>query len=235
MDRYAPCQTLHEHGVAYTCWFEDAVIHHGVPTALFDLYLLVSDIDAAAQVLLDNGWAPPEGRYKDRFCFHSRKEFKPFRRLAHPTQPDLHTFIMKAADWGFPAALLDAGRLECCDSCSDCVYPHTTPAFFPRLADLMDALIDSILDLDAEYVGGRVSDHLVVMLTYLYEYVPALKKNTFADQLAYEHRQMHYDMKAIYCFSLRFIAHEREVRQQIRDKKLVPHYDPWNNDRECLS
>lgn len=230
--RYAPCYILYKHNVAYTCWFEDAVAHYGVPTVLFDLYLLVKDIHIAAKVLLDNGWAEAEGRSNDVFCFHSSKECKPYRRLVHPAFPDTHTFLMNAADWGFSTKLLDNGQLE---SCSDRANTQSSPVYFPRLCDLMDALIDSMLDLDPEDDGEMVSGKLVMMLGYLYQYVPILKNDTYADQLAYDHRQLHYDIKAIYCYSLRFIRHERKVRQKIRENKLVPSYDPWNNDRECVS
>ena len=47
---------LQEEGIPSVVWFEDAIGHYGVPTVVFDLYLLVSDIDAAAEVLLRRGW-----------------------------------------------------------------------------------------------------------------------------------------------------------------------------------
>ncbi|KAF2475535.1 uncharacterized protein BDR25DRAFT_382564 [Lindgomyces ingoldianus] len=44
--RHQPCYILHDHGIPCVVWFEDAVAYYGVPTIVFDLYVLVSDIDS---------------------------------------------------------------------------------------------------------------------------------------------------------------------------------------------
>ncbi|KAF2503174.1 hypothetical protein BU16DRAFT_588751 [Lophium mytilinum] len=54
--RHQPCYLLRDHGIPCVVWFEDAIGYYGVPTVVFDLYVLVSDIEAAAQVLTQNGW-----------------------------------------------------------------------------------------------------------------------------------------------------------------------------------
>lgn len=54
--RYKPCQVLSDHQVPYVIWFEDALQHYGVPTFVFDLYLLVPDLDEAAALLVEAGW-----------------------------------------------------------------------------------------------------------------------------------------------------------------------------------
>ena len=47
---------LLDHQVPYVIWFEDTLRHYGVPTALFDLYLLIPDLDEAAELLVKPGW-----------------------------------------------------------------------------------------------------------------------------------------------------------------------------------
>lgn len=54
--RYEACRTLNASEVPCAIWFEDAIAYYGVTTVLFDLYMLVHDIDAAARVLNKAGW-----------------------------------------------------------------------------------------------------------------------------------------------------------------------------------
>lgn len=55
-DRLLPCRLLQHKGIACAVWFEDAIAHYGVPTILFDLYVLVSLPHVAAQILVAHGW-----------------------------------------------------------------------------------------------------------------------------------------------------------------------------------
>ncbi|KAJ5360496.1 hypothetical protein N7517_009687 [Penicillium concentricum] len=54
--RYKPCQVLSDHQIPYVIWFEDALRHYDVPTFKFNLFLLVSDLDRAAELLIKAGW-----------------------------------------------------------------------------------------------------------------------------------------------------------------------------------
>lgn len=47
---------LRESGIACSVWFEYALAHHGVPTVLFNLHILVDNIDAATEALIKRGW-----------------------------------------------------------------------------------------------------------------------------------------------------------------------------------
>lgn len=53
--RRLPCYILHSHNLPCVVWFEDAIGNYGVSTVVFDLYILVEDIEIAAQELLQNG------------------------------------------------------------------------------------------------------------------------------------------------------------------------------------
>ena len=74
----------------------------------------------------------------------------------------------------------------------------------------------------------------MMMLADLYTYAAHLQRVPFADELAYEHRQFHYDIPAIFNLSLRFLPYQRQVRQLLRDGTLTPHYDPRNNEQQFL-
>ncbi|KAF1814109.1 hypothetical protein P152DRAFT_465070 [Eremomyces bilateralis CBS 781.70] len=55
--RYQPCTVLRDHHIPYVIWFEDALLRYGIPTGIFHLYLLVNNLDEAAEVLIQRlGW-----------------------------------------------------------------------------------------------------------------------------------------------------------------------------------
>ena len=49
-------QVLSDKQVPHVIWFEDALFQYGVPTVVFDLYILVEDIDLASEILAMAGW-----------------------------------------------------------------------------------------------------------------------------------------------------------------------------------
>ncbi|KAI9885256.1 MAG: hypothetical protein M1823_002961 [Watsoniomyces obsoletus] len=66
--RYLPCRVLRDEGFACLAWFEHPVRYYGVPTELFNLYLLVEDVDEASRALTDKGWThikPPAYSFLD--------------------------------------------------------------------------------------------------------------------------------------------------------------------------
>lgn len=103
--RYRVCQVLFDHQVSHVVWFEDALLHYGVRTAVFDLYILVNDIDLAANVLAQAGWT------FDMQNLHRIGNAEvdllklPQQRLI---SPDTHTrtILLPATDWKF--SLTDA-------------------------------------------------------------------------------------------------------------------------------
>lgn len=96
--RYKSCQVPHDHRVPYVIWFEDALSHFGVPTVVFDLYLLVEDIDRAAKLLIEAGWVvdmeSPHKIGNAEVQFPQQGLMSPDRRTK--------TVILPAADWKFP-------------------------------------------------------------------------------------------------------------------------------------
>lgn len=182
-------------------WFEDAVAHYGVPTVLFDLYIMVLDIDAAANLLRQNGWSSAPRRDEDQYQFlsHSNGTLR-YTRLSPPGMDEefgARTVLLPAQEWNLTA---------------DQLSQSTVNGFFPHLPTLLDSLIASLLD-SAE---GFLQRHLAVQVSYVYEYVPQVKHKAFVERLRPQHRQFHLDRLAgMHIGTLPFLAHQRRIRAEI--------------------
>jgi hypothetical protein len=218
--RHQPVHILRNCNVPCVVWFEDAIAHYGVPTVVFDLYVLVPDIDIAVQLLIQHGWTlvPQEhGRIGnaevDSMQYRLALPFQDHLSRSHP-QPSIPSFsdfrspittvLLPAADWNFN--LEGHGRDHVQSSYTD---------IFPPLAGLLDALIDSLLD--CPFTNVILQSHLACQVACLYGHVPELQDQTFADNLIHEHRQYHFDVLSGMTNGTRpFISHQRNVREAIR-------------------
>lgn len=216
LPRYEPCRLLRKAGIDCVVWFEDAIFFYGVPTIGFDLHLLVSDVDEAAQVLIRSEWTEyDKGKARRHFLDehpHIRrrrldppggvdtgeaKTWPPPPPTGKPPGPST-VVLLPAQEWGYPPVKLGE---------------HATEEFFPRLPALVDALITTLLETD----DRGVCRHLSIQVAYIYDYCQSLKKRSFADHLIPENRQFHYDAVAGASVStLPVIAHERRVRDELR-------------------
>lgn len=102
--RLQPCFALHDSEIPCVVWFEDAIAHHGVPTVLFQLYILVPDIDTAAQALVRRGWVltpqqPKVGNASVEQPMHFLEPPK-HERGTEPSRTTT-TILLSAADWNF--------------------------------------------------------------------------------------------------------------------------------------
>ncbi|KAJ5048405.1 hypothetical protein N7489_002091 [Penicillium chrysogenum] len=207
--RYKPCQVLSDHKVPYAIWFEDTLHHYGVPTWKFDLYLLVSDLDKAAELLVEAGWVlDSQGPHQ---IGNARVEL-PQKRLISPTSKTI-TVLLPAQEWKFPL-------MESPDDASGTTDSHEDVAF-PPLPGFLDALIESWLDCPSD--DSMLLLHLACQISYLYEYAPAVKQRSFAEQMKYEHRQFHFDVLAgMQTGTIQFRKHQRAIR----DALLRGQYEP---------
>lgn len=220
--RYTPCFILQEARVPCVVWFEDALWHYGVPTSVFDLYLLVLDIDLAAEVLIDKGWndAPPPTKFTFHFLAShpeiARRRLDPpganeVRPPSWPPTPPAEvrlrpgtTVLLKAADFNFPAEKFAP-------------TPASLEIYFPPLPVLTDALIDSLLDAPHD---SRLQGAMAVQVCYLYQHVRELKEQSFSKEIKYENRQFHYDaLSGVDIGTLPVIAVERRVRDELRKEQ----------------
>lgn len=214
-DRLLPCRALCDKGVPCAVWFEDAIAHYGVPTVLFDLFVLVTDIELAAHELIELGWVPTlrppkvgnatiQREMRSLVSAHTTGAKTLNEEIEDPNPPGSNgVVLLPAADWNY--VLPDKIDIS-----------QGAMAFFPPLSGLLDALIDSMLDAPCNSTMLHI--HLVCQISYLYEYVAALGKRNFAEKLKPEHRQYHIDVLAgMNTSSISFKEHERKIRDAIKD------------------
>ncbi|KAI1263921.1 hypothetical protein F5Y18DRAFT_391852 [Xylariaceae sp. FL1019] len=217
--RYAPCRILLEHSVPSLLWFEDAIGAYDVPTVVFDLHLIVPDIDLAAAVFSQKGWQPePPGLYTFLLppCAMQFSQLiePPLQNDVTPAQDDNYLnsqekpprkrmviVLMSAVEWGISTEVLhDASKNN-----------H----FLPTLPVLTNGLIRKLLDAPGD---SSVESHLLTMLAYLYGHSLELKAEGFEHQLDLEHQQFHLDCISgqLRLWTIPFAQHERQVREAIR-------------------
>lgn len=215
-DRHIPCLV----------WFEDAIAPYGVPTVVFDLYILAPDVDEAARALIDAGWTDagplnspyhfltgsiPQCRLNPPGITTAQKpeskRWPPPPPSKDPPGPTT-TVLLPAADWNVAP---------------DNLQPSSPDGFVPPLAVLLDALIDSLLDSPSDtLLRTRLATHI----SYLYGHCGSLKKQDFAENLKPEHRQFHHDaLSKSGRGTAPFIEEQRQIREEIRAGKREPNHD----------
>lgn len=216
--RRQPCAPLKQSAIPSVVWFEDAIGAYGVPTVVFDLYILVPDINTASKALEKHGWSSiplTEGKIGNAVLDLAKY---PQRRFAAKSGEEMEKVEELQAD-GLPpppqvneppeVVLLPASQFK-----FDFEKHEVLDGFLPYLQDLVDALIGSELDcMDCE----ALRNHLHTQVCYLYGHVPQLQDRKFADRLLFEHRQYHLDICSGMSYgSVPFIDHERKVRDELR-------------------
>jgi hypothetical protein len=210
-------------------WFEDAIASYGVPTVVFDLHLLVADIDEAARALMQSGWTdagPLNSNHHFLMGPISQRRLNPPGHATavkiakpRPGPPPLPskeppgpttTVLLPATDWNVPIEQL---------------RPNGLNTFVPPLALLVDALIDSLLDTPSDTVLKR---RLATYIGYLYRYCASLKAQDFAENLKADHRQFHYDkLSRPHSGTIPFFEEQRLIRDAIREGKQKPQRNAW--------
>ncbi|KAL2753279.1 hypothetical protein ACRALDRAFT_1065392 [Sodiomyces alcalophilus JCM 7366] len=220
--RYIPCSILQEARIPCVVWFEDALWHYGVPTGVFDLYLLVPDIDQAAKALLHQGWndTPPPSKFifhflashpeitHRRLCPPGANKVEPPRWPPTPpgevTPKPGTTILLRAADFHFPTKHFAP-------------TPTSLEGYFPPLPVLINTLIDSLLEAPH---GSRLQGAMALQVCYLYEHVHELKERSFSKEIKYENRQFHHDaLLGLDIGTLPVLAAERRIRDELRKEQ----------------
>jgi hypothetical protein len=220
--RYEPGAELRDHDIPCLVWFEDAISPYGVPTEVFDLHLLVPDIDDAARALMDKGWTDA-GPSKSSYDFLMGPI--PQRRLNPPdtTAPGTAPLVPSFKDPPEPTltVLLPAAYWKVS---VDDLRPCSPGGFVPPLPVLIDALIDSFLDSTPGLLQTRLATHVA----YVYGHCKSLKTQDFAEQLKLEHRQFHYDaLSKPGTGTMLFLEEQRRIRGEIREGKRQPQRNTW--------
>ncbi|AEO62107.1 hypothetical protein MYCTH_2313111 [Thermothelomyces thermophilus ATCC 42464] len=178
--RYAACELLYKAGIPAAVWLEDALSRHGVPTLVFDLFLLVPDVDAAAQVLIGAGYRRGQLSFALRNIRQFENLYFPPRAITADNKhdesiPDTGVILLAAREWfhELPATAQDMTD------------------WFPTLPQLLTALIAKWLSLEEQESDLRL--RIAVYIGYIYLYIDAVKEPGFQEQLPPEYRLFHAD------------------------------------------
>lgn len=193
--RYEPCTILRARQVPYVIWFEDALHCYLVRTGMFQLYLLVENLNQAAEALVQAGWTLQT--LAAAKIGHAQVD-SPQRRLLPPepdetrippvelgaipaSAPEMppETVLLQARDWYF-------------DLSTGATIPTGTQICIPRLPNLLDSLLEAWME-DAVESSSLLWSRLAVLIGYLYTYNPCVKSLDLTKHLKYEHRQYHID------------------------------------------
>ncbi|KAL2783467.1 hypothetical protein BJX66DRAFT_349382 [Aspergillus keveii] len=222
--RYKSCIVFEKTKISYVIWFEDALRHYGVPTALFDLYILLLDLGTAANALVHAGWA------MDTQSPHRIADAVveiPQRPLISPDKRT-KTVLLLASDWRFPLA--SNPPLECVPIMDQL---SSSELAYPQLPALLDALIESWL------AGPSDDDKLLLCLScyvnYIYDHVPGVKVGSFAGKVKYEHRQLHADIIAgMESSTLPFRNYQRGIREGLLQSRYELQECSASRDNKVL-
>ena len=195
---YEACRILDAAEVKFCVWAEDALSAHGVPTVVFDLYLITENVAAAAQILIQKGFIakPLEDDIMPIPELHERYG---------PPGPENErdTVLLAASDWNYDLR-------------------NTTIGWLPPIENLVDSLMWRWTNQSSENLRMR----LAVYLGYCLLYVDGVKTLDFAAKLRKENRQLHFDLvdgsAAEDLATIKCQEHYRAVREQIRRGDLDP-------------
>lgn len=183
--RYDACSILWHADIPARVWGEDALANLGVPTIVFGLFLIVPDVEAAAEKLKDKGYIHGE------------------RPLAYIDIPEFNNYYLppcnnadsgtQTLDDGEPSEKPNVILLQASDwfwnlpaSSSDITD------WFPQLPAFLVAMLDKLLDLDLEDEFGLIL-HLSIWIGYVYLYVAEVNEPNFLERIPSRYRQLHSD------------------------------------------
>lgn len=232
--RYDACRALQAAGVSCTLWFEDAVRYHGVPTHLFDIYILVEDVAQAERVLVDAGWP------RTTINLHmvgSTTLSSPVVRLVPPGMdpippPKPPPPPLLEGNGSVLYRLPTTVALLPAHVWSYDLTTHPRDSFFPPLPALLDAMIDTTLSDSEDMAHERraVSTHMI----YLHYYIHEIRDTSFVKSLRFDNRQFHNDLCAgMMIGTVQVADHGRRVREEIRQGKRqqIEECSDWDNPR----
>ncbi|KAI9774211.1 MAG: hypothetical protein M1839_001757 [Geoglossum umbratile] len=221
--RYAACSILYNAAVPYCIWCEDALSAYGVPTIVFDLFLLTPDPGEAAATLIEAGYVrkEPNARFCDIPQFSNRlgpaTSCKGDRKSIDKSggfeslDPSMTEVVLLPANEWFYDLLEDAEDMT---------------QWKPPLSKLLDSLMAKWFDLkdsDSEY---NLQSHIAIFISYIYLYVGEVKEPGFERGLLKEHWQLHFDLAAGITGgglnSSRCHHHYRSIKDKIRTGEHEP-------------
>ena len=234
--RYDACRVLSSVGIASMIWGEGALAILGVPTILWDVFILVEDPKIAAQYILKYGFV----RTKPNPRFEDVPEIAIAPRLAAPlpskpsskTPPPVEVCKDISNDAsGTGNELADAQSTE--DTgvvlLSAKYWPHNTlgqshQSFVPRTCEMLNCLISTYMGA-MEFV---FREYIAIHISYFYMYVQSVRNPGFETLLLKESRQLHFDMlhskdtMRTLLSAKQVHDYHRDAREKIRRGELEP-------------
>jgi hypothetical protein len=224
--RYNACRILYKAGVPCLIWGEDALTGYGIPTIVFDLFLLVHDPEEAAAWLAESGFyrTKPNPRFRDIPQMSDRvprltqlpaanreKSFGEITEL--PEADDINApgvILLPAKQWRYN-------------------LPHTVAGiedFIPPLATFLDRLLELWMDIPES--DSKLRMHIATHIGYFYLYTKEVRNPGFEKQLRIENCQVHFDLLVndnsvdVELMARRCQQYHRAIRDKIQRREYEP-------------
>ena len=172
--RDGPVEILRRHDIAACLWSEDALSFYGVPTVVFELYLLVpdEDLDKASTILSSSpGYQhiPPNDREMQIHTF--RQVFLKYlsHRFMGPWSDITGVQLLPAQEFAHFTISNDTTIRQ-------------GPCLYPKLADFIEALVAKYLEMTNTRAEVAYMAFVRIYLFYLGEY--AVEKYSVLDYLS---------------------------------------------------
>lgn len=196
--RFDPCDCLLRAGIPCKIWGEDVLCFYGVPTGVFDLFLLVSDPKEASKRLVDQGYI----------------RTTPNRRFLYI--PELSSQVPRLVSSALVGKVVDSssissdtsGPLEADDTvlpgvvllpATDWNYPLPCSVadlheLIPSLHEYFDCIVQKWMDIPINMDSLR--SHLAIHIVYHSLYLDEVWTEEFEKEIRKEHRQLLFDLLA---------------------------------------
>ena len=232
--RYDACRVLEKYDIPCLIWGEDALSILGVPTIIFDLFLLVEDPEDAARYIIAHGFVrtKPNERFMETPGLSTLAP-----RLAAPLTPSTPPSPITQGREVENSDKIPASELpDADDEMNPGVvllaanrWPHNPLGwqqhrFVPYTAEMLNCLISTYLDATEDKFRGYIAVHI----SYFYLYLQDVRNPGFEIDLLEENRQVHFDL--LYSKELlrtllsakRVQDYHLDAREKIRLGKLEP-------------
>ncbi|WEW60897.1 hypothetical protein PRK78_006385 [Emydomyces testavorans] len=217
--RYEPCDTLIHHGIPCRVWCEDVLAVYGVPTVVFDLFVLVPDPDEAAETLVAKAGGYVRTQANPRYARIpqlSREAPRLVRAVSSASEAGgaesesglgLSRSLSSSSGSGSSKAKSGFAEYEQADDVeavgvvllSATEWGYELPAdgvdyLVPDLWEYLDCIVAIWLDLDEGHREFR--DHLGIHIGYCSTYVDEVWTPEFFGMIRREHRHLLFELLA---------------------------------------
>ncbi|OAQ58614.1 hypothetical protein VFPPC_10326 [Pochonia chlamydosporia 170] len=200
--RYQPCKFLSENKVPNVVWFEDALALHGKSTGVSDLYLLVPDMRASANLFIANGYEETEisSRFPDDeiFCRGG------IRLKLAEDGPDPEIVLINAEVWNYD--LQEKTDLDM--------------APLPPLSKFLEALMRYWIELPEEEYSEKFAWALSLATLIHCGYSGSRPGGDFVQQLQPELAELHYDLMGGYLKPSPISSYRKHEYHAIRYRQI---------------